>query len=113
MLDADKLLDINTKEETIEFFNRKDIIPVIDNRFKYGDTVYELTDTDIRMLTDFRIARGYDRYYDGLERRDGEAGDINGMLLAAVQHIRRTIDFEKEGRVYEEDKHKIICKIVK
>lgn len=112
MIDANKLLDIHGREEMKKFDNMKKIIPIIDNRFKYNDTVYELTDFDIHLLTDFRIAFGYDRYYDGYEKRPGDANSINGMLLSAVWSITETIDYEIADRV-EGEKHKIICKEIK
>ena len=112
MLDADKLL-IKTPEEAKKLDNNKKIIPVTDNLLKYQDIVYELENVDLRLLTDFRITRGYDRYYDGFEKRPGDARDINGMLLSAIWHITNIIDHEQKDKIADGTKHKIVCKLVK
>ena len=49
MIDADKLLGMN-RNEFIQFLNRKDIIPVIDNLVKYENIVYELTEDDMYLI---------------------------------------------------------------
>ena len=108
MIDADKLLNM-TKEELLEFKSRKDIIPITDNRLKYNNVVYKLTEYDIQLLTDFRKSLGYNIEYYGKERNPEDAERINGMLQASVSSVVNRIKNEIENSNL---KHKIILKII-
>ena len=44
------------------------------------------------MLNLHRVSLGYEWNYSGPEKKEGEAKEINGMLLAALGCIRTTIE---------------------
>ena len=109
MIDADKLLNM-TKEELLEFKSRKDIIPITDNRLKYNNTIYELTDYDIQLLTDFRKSLGYSIEYYGKERNPEDAERINMMLVSGTNHIVKNIIYDIE---HNRLKHKALMQKIK
>lgn len=99
MINADELFPKN-KEEYIEFLKIKEILP-IDDILLYKGVKYRLTKEDIEMLNLRRISRGYSWNYSGPEKNEGDAEDINCMLLAALGCIKNTIDNHIEHNCLE------------
>ena len=109
MIDADELTKMN-KEQYITFINRRDIVPIVDNKIKYDNVVYEMNDFEMKALIGFRETFGYDRHYHGLERKPGEAEIINGMLQSGIDSIVSDIKYENKNRI---KRHKILFKEIK
>ena len=99
MIDIDKLFSMN-KEQYINFLNLKEILP-IDNIVLYKGVKYQITNEDMKMLNLHRVSLGYDWNYSGPEKREGDAEEINGMMLAALGCIKTTIENHIEHNCLE------------
>lgn len=99
MINVDKLFSMN-KEEYIEFLNSKNIYP-IDDIILYKGIKYQLTKEDMQSLNLRRISMGYEWNYSGPEKNNGDAETINGMMLAALTHIKGIIDNHIEHNCLE------------
>lgn len=90
MINVDKLFSM-TKEEYTDFLNSTEIFP-IDDIVLYKGIKYQLTAKDMQALNLRRISMGYEWNYSGPEKDEGDAQSINGMTLAALNHIKGIID---------------------
>ena len=109
MIDADKLLGM-TRQEALNFLNKKNIIPVTDNLIKYKNTVYELDQLEIDSIFIYRDSKGYSLEYDGPEKKKGDARSINHMLLSAAFSFTNSIQNELEHNNLE---RKIVIQQIK
>lgn len=99
MINIDELFP-KSKEEYISFLSKKEILP-IDDILLYNGIKYQLTKEDMQMLNLHRISMGYEWNYSGPEKKEGDAEEINSMLLAALDCIKNTIDNHIEHNCLE------------
>ncbi len=109
MIDADKFRAMS-REQILEFLDKKKIVPVTDNLIKYKNIVYEIEPLEMDAIFIYRDAKGYAMDYDGIEKKPGDARAINHMFLAAMSSIVQSIDNEIEHNNLE---RKIILQQIK